>query len=245
MAISFLRVSAVVAAASIAQNAHSQLYNNLATYQGAVYNLSPGVQAGNEIVLSGSAASDEITGFDIALGFSAGTSGLSALTGNESIDLAFYANHGPGTAPSTTYLDPTSPALLDTGVLSLGDTAAFGTGGFYGAVFPIDGFSHDVVPKDFTWTITISGLAAGETGGLALYSPVVAGEGNNYGDAWVGGPGSWELLTASPGNPPLEFGAEVFGTAVVPDSSSLSFAVLAIGAGFGLVKRSIRRQLSA
>ncbi len=96
---SFLHALAVGVAALLAQNAQSQsvVYNNTSGYNG---NLTfNNAEAGNEVVLAGSAASYYVTQFQVQFDLvNSGDSPLSGTpTGNEEVEVNFYKNDG---APS-------------------------------------------------------------------------------------------------------------------------------------------------
>ena len=95
-----------------------------------------------------------------------------------------------------------------------------------------------VVPQDFTWTVTFGNIPAGEAAGLALYSPPTVGE--NFDDAWVNTGTSenpnWSLDVSDPGNPGLQFGAEI---QTVPEPSTTALCL--IGAGVFMAARLRRR----
>jgi len=235
MAKSLLRASAISAAAFIAQNAFSQvLYNNSTTYNG---DYIVNGETGNEVVLAGSASSDVISGITLQYDLLNADGGMGGTPNpTDSVDVRFYANTG---AIVDGYASPAATPLYDSGAILL---SALGVTAYTEGATLIDTGLNVTVPQDFTWTLTFGGLG-GDEGSLGLFSSPSVG--SNYGDAWVNSGDGWALVVAGDPPPALEFGAEITGTAVVPDSSSLSFSVLAIGAGFGLVKRSIRRQHSA
>jgi hypothetical protein len=225
------QMTAVGALASLAQNAQSQVI-----YQNDTVNLnhnySPG-QAGNEVVLAGSAASDLITAFSLQFDV-VGPAGGSP---NGNAVLNFYENNGPlvsGAASPGTLLYSTAPFSLST-------LTSFTTGAILNYTAADFGGTGVVVPKDFTWTVSFTGLTGGDTAGLSEFGPH-ATVGANFGDAWENTSGSWNLLVASKGFEPLTFGAVIDGTPIstVPDSSSLPLSALAVLAGFGWMKRSQR-----
>jgi len=216
------QLAAAGALAVLAQNAQSSiLYNNTSGNQGVNFNYSG--QAGNEVVLAGSATHDLVTG----LSFQYDLSG----TGTASADMVLnlWANNGPlvsGYPSPGTLLYSTTPFALTS--FTTGSTISYGPADFGG--------TGVVVPKDFTWTVSFTGLTAGEAAGLSLYSPPTVGA--NFGDAWMNSGSGWGLNVAVTGAP-LEFGAEITGNAV-PDSSSLPISALAVMAGFAWMKRSLR-----
>jgi hypothetical protein len=209
------------ALAFLAQAAHSQvLYQNTSANQGENFNYSG--EAGNEVILAGSAASDLITGFEFQFDYAG-----SSASPDATADLTFYENNGGKVAG---YASPGteiwSSGAFPIGGYTAGSLADFDKADLGGGV---------LVPKIFTWTVTFSGLQQGESAGLAVYGAPTVGK--TYGDAWLND--GWELKVANTG-PALEFGAEIQGFSV-PDSSSLSIAVISVLAGFAWMKRKKRR----
>ena len=82
------------------------------------------------------------------------------------------------------------------------------------------------MPRNFTWTVTFSGLSPDETAGLALYQ--VATVGTNYGAVWVDDGTNWQFLTAEVGVPSPNFGALAFGAPVPPLQFSVQDGALAL-----------------
>jgi hypothetical protein len=232
-----IRLSAMTAAAGalivFAQNAHSQwvftgnAYQNSTTSLNANYNFANGpgtTEAGNEVVLAGSATSDFISSFAFQydLGGPGSTAGVTA-------DLKFYANNGTPTASTAGY-PPPGKVLFDSGPFSLGGPTTGQTANFYQADL---GGGVDV-PQDFTWTVTFTGLLANQYAGLALYGPATVG--GNYGDAWENLTGSWDLINSVGPDAPT-FGAVIN----VPDSSCLPFSVGMVILALGWMKRFARK----
>jgi hypothetical protein len=228
------RMATLGALVVLAHNAQSQLIATGNLYQDA----APGFQfenynngnntEGNQIVLAGSAASDLVTSFSFQYDY-AGSSLIPAATA----DVFFYENNGPDFG-ATTYAEPDTQ-IWTSGSFSLGGYTTGATMNFYAP--DINGGAGVVVPQDFTWVVAFSGLQNGENAGLALYSPATVGA--NFNDAWVNDGSGWDLVTATPGDPALDFGAVFNGT--VPDSSCLPVSVLSVLAGFGWMKRFQRR----
>jgi hypothetical protein len=241
-------MAAVGACSVLAYTAQSQtnnLYNDTTGNQGVNYNYTG--QAGNEVVLAGSATSDLITYF----AFQFDLAGSAPAPAGAAINVTFYQNNGynvptgPGGYPSpSSVLFSQSYSIAGLGITSASQLQLDQT----------DLGGGVTVPQDFTWTVSFTGLG-GDTAGLALYNPPTTG--TNYGDAWYNPdssdtPGStWQLQasytdtgTTPPTTYPMEFGAE-FGSSVttVPDSSCLPVSVLAVMAGFGWMKRFQRRKV--
>jgi len=209
----FAQALAVGAVAVLTQSAQSQttLYDNTATYSGANFNYGVAgstVSAGNEVVLNGTATSYAISQFQVQYDFTG--SGTAAAV----VDASFYANTG---APFNGYATPAASTLWDAGNFTL---SAFTTGAGNTLTYTVP---NTVVPKDFTWVVTFSGLAAGQAAGLSLYGPAATGQ--NYHDAWINSGTGWSLVQASGSNPAMEFGAKITGTAV-PEPSIIAMGVM-------------------
>jgi hypothetical protein len=212
----FIHVLSVGAVALLCQNAQSQYlaYEDTATYSGNNFNFDQGaggaVEAGNEIVLAGSATSDWITQFQVQIDFT-GTG-----TPIGSVDLSFYQNNGaiyPSGAGANGYASP-GTLLYDAGATAL---TAFTTGGGETLTYTVPSV---LVPKDFTYIVTFNGLTATETAGLSIYGAAQIGD--NYHDAWVNTGSGYVLQTATGTEPALEFGA----TASVPEPSTIALGVM-------------------
>lgn len=238
------------ALAVVAQNAHGQiLYNDTTTQVSSpeTYFNQNNAQLGNEIVLTGAASQDTVTGFKTAFDF---FGDAAIATGGVTADVKFYANTGPNV--------PTGPGGYPSPSTVLFDSGAFSLGGYTGtSASPSDqsiNFSAaqlatgntvnltGPVPKDFTWTVTFSGLSGDQSAGLLEFAPPTVG--TNFGDAWYNNGTGWQLKTPAVGGTPIQFYAEVFGTAAasgVPDASCLPVSALAVAAGLGCMKRFGRK----
>lgn len=218
----FAQALAVGAVAVLSQSAQSQttLYDNTSTYSGDAFNYSTvggTVSAGNEVVLNGTFPSYAISTFQVQYDFTG--SGTAAAI----VDASFYANTGTA---FNGYPGPAATSLWDAGNFTL---TSFTTGAGNTLTYTVPG---TVVPKDFTWVVTFSGLAAGQSAGLSLYGPAATGQ--NYHDAWINSGTGWSLVQASGSNPALEFGAKLTGTGV-PEPSTIAMGVM--GACAFLVRR--------
>src|ERR1022692_1290357 len=115
-----LPCSLVIGAVALtAQNAQSQLYDNgtASTYNGNFnYNNS---QAGNEIILAGSATSEFVSGFTVQFDLvsNVGDPLAGSLAGTEQVDLRFYKNDGAPVLPSGA--NAPGSLLYDSGFFSL------------------------------------------------------------------------------------------------------------------------------
>ena len=104
------------------------------------------------------------------------------------------------------------------------------------AVDIFNGFNHiDIsalsiqLPDSVTWTVQFSGLSAGETAGLPLYSPPTVGATlaggviGSYDDFWQNSAGTWSLFRFPNGQPEGNFSAKF---SAVPEASTFAYAAL-------------------
>jgi hypothetical protein len=150
----------------------SIVYDNSATSLERYYPLANNVPVGDEIFLAGT---DRIvTDFRFELYLSP------AASGDESLTLFFHQNDGlpPGDSPRKapgTVLYQSDPVSLQLGYQTI-----------------VASGMNVGVPDNFTWSVVVNGLQAGEEAGLVLYSPPTVG--SSYIDLWQQTGGSWELL---------------------------------------------------
>jgi hypothetical protein len=139
-------------------------------------------------------------------------------SGNEEARVRFYKNDGPN-SPS----GPAEPGtlLFDSGLFSIIPTNR--------ATLHFTGLSV-LVPDSFTWTVQFSGIAAGESAGVDVYSPPTVGF--NYDDYWDNTGSGWQLRT---NGVPLNFAARI---EAVPEPSSV--ALIAV-CGLATVVWTLRR----
>jgi hypothetical protein len=225
---------AVGVAAFLAQDARSQstLYDNATTTQMGNFNYG-NAEYGNEVVLAGG-PNDNITTFEVQLDLlnsSDGTAGTPA--GGENVTVNFYNMTGgaSSTPASVFYSFSSSLASLGLSSFTQGSTLTLNP--------------NVIVPQDFTWTVTFSGIPGTETAGLGIFNGTPNGSGtpipnvgNNYNDAWLNTGGTWSTHQTSPNvnSPGLQFGALIQGTPTnVPEPSTIALGV--IGACAFLARR--------
>jgi hypothetical protein len=190
----------VGAIALLAQGAHGQsvIYNDTTNFQGD-FSYGTNLQVGNEIILASPFDNYLITSF----GFQFFFTGTGSPSGSETADLRIYLNNA---APVDGYASP-GALLYDSGAFSLGSYTTGSVATFNQAT--LNG-GIGVPPYGVTWTVSFAGLTAGESAGLALFSPATVGE--NYDDAWINTNGTtWQLEVSTNGNPPDDFGAIAYG----------------------------------
>jgi len=161
---------------------------------------------------------------------------------NVQADVRLYVNNGPQTngynAPGTKFYDSglftldnpwsVSGTNSATEVFNLSDLQSVPVGGL--ALNP-----NFVLPSNFTFTVTFSGMQGADTVALPVFNPPQVGF--NAGDYWYDVSGNWELLTNSIGN--IAFGAQFLGTA--PEPSVLCLGALGAAAVAVMARRRQRR----
>jgi len=186
----------------------SIVYDNSATDLNRTYFAGNGVEFGDEIILGGT----ERTVVDFKLEYFLSSNA----SGNETLQLMLRANDGPpitfpapggGTiqVPTPGRLLYTSPVLSMQPGVQTAEASAFSVN----------------VPDSLTWTVKISGLEAGETGGLRLYDPPTVG--SSFRDFWRNDSGAWNTYLLDNGNTPANFAARV---EAVPEPSTCLAGVL-------------------
>jgi len=162
--------------------------------------------------------------------------------GSVQADVRFYENNGTPTngfnTPGTLFYDsglfsiptPYSISLTNTATLNFDlSDLQFPPGGS-----PLD--PNFILPTNFTFTVTFSGLAGGDQVGLSIYEPPTVG--TNYGDYWFDSSGTWELLTNTV---PVAFGAQFNGSIEpTPEPSVICLGVLG---GTALMAMARRRRV--
>jgi hypothetical protein len=154
-----------------------------------------------------------------------------SFAGSVQVDVKFYLNDG---APFHGYNTP-GTVLYDTGFFAINPTPRSTFVYTPGDGLPIGGLN--LPSTDLTWTVQFSGMAAGDTVGVDLYSPPQVGsEVGDFGDYWQYN-GGWTLLTNSVG--PIDIGAYMVAT--VPEPSSMTLSLLG-GVGMLMAMRWFRRK---
>jgi hypothetical protein len=182
------------------------IYDSYPTYNGTSFSVQNGQQIGNEITLS--SANVIMTGFN----FEYYTSPTLASTAG--VELRFYTGN-----PSTGSL------FYDSGIFSP-ITAAPGagppaspTGGadvIYGAA---DFGAGILLPTDFTFTLTFTGLASTNTLNILLANPPSGQIGSTTSNYWFSTGSGFTLLSAS-GAPSGDIGVQLTGSLKTPDASA-------------------------
>ena len=212
------------------------LYQNTAFTTGQVMNLPNNAQIGEQIWL-GPHAGYNLTNFSFEY-----YSPVSTYTGPVQADVRLYMNDG---APTNGYNTP-GPLFYDRGTFNLTDPWQVSGNNTNTAtlVFQLSDLLSGnamnlnqslVLPTNFTFTVTISGMQGADAVGLPLFDPPQVG--TNAGDYWYDVSGNWELLTNSIG--PIAFGAQFQGT--IPEPSVLGLGALGAAALAVMARRRQRR----
>jgi len=166
--------------------------------------------------------------------------------GTVTADVQFRLNNGTPpfngyATPGTLFYDSGSlafpnPITYNGNSLSNTLTAIYDLPDLQSGTLPLD--PNFVLPSNFTFTVTFSGLTGSESVGLPIFEPPTFG--TNYGDYWYDLSGSWELLTNSLG--PVGFAAEFNGsTTPTPEPTVLCLGALAAAALTVMARRRQRR----
>jgi hypothetical protein len=217
------------------------LYQNNTTGTGDVFYFGNGQQAGQEIWL-GTTVPEYLTNFSFEY-----YSPNPIWSGTVTADVKFYENNG---SPTNGYNSP-STLFYDSGPVDFPNPATFNGNSLSNTLiaiyelsdlqYPPGGVVLDpnfVLPTNFTFTITFSGLTGGETVGLPIFEPTTVG--TNYGDYWYDASGNWELLTNSAF--PVPFNAEFNGSVTsTPEPTVLCLGALGVAALTVMARRRQRR----
>ena len=163
-------------------------------------------------------------------------------TGPVQADVRLYMNNGPTTngysSPGTLFYDSGNFSLTDPWQVSGTNTATL--------VFQMSDLTNGntfnlsptfVLPTNFTFSVTISGLQGADAVGLPIFGSV-AQVGTNSGDYWYDVSGNWELLTNAIG--PIAFGAQFLGTPT-PEPTVLCLGAVGAVALAAMARRRQRR----
>lgn len=235
ISIRFLGAFLILAAVLCAQGQTSVvIYDNSSTLytppgflNGVVLSLTNGDTVGNTITFDPSTSQ-----FRNVVGFSFqfyATNALGSFAGTPQLDFKLYANDGPLVngvpSPNSLLYDSTLFTLLfppiNTGTINF-TTADFGSGGVF-------------VPGTLTWSVSVSGLGAGDQFGLVAFDPPTVGYDANY--YWQYN-GAWNTYTNSVSGA-NNFGAQVEAT---PEPSTVSLGILGGLAVLAAIKRRQRKQ---
>jgi hypothetical protein len=182
------------------------VYDNSLTDLNRTYGTN-GVEFGDEVTLAPDTTDRLVNDFKFEYYLSGNANG------NEQLQLVLHANDGPLvsrtvngttiTAASPGTVLYTSPFLqLSTG-FQTAEASQFET----------------LVPDTFTWTVTFTGIDAGEIAGLRIYDPPTIG--SSFADFWQKSNGTWNTYLL---DVPANFAARV---SAVPEPTTIAYALLA------------------
>ena len=216
------------------------LYQNTSTYLGYGLDFPNGQQIGEQIWLAPSLPAEYLTNFSFVY------SSPNNVAWGVTADVRFYENNGILTngysTPGTLFYDSGSVPFVNPLNFTTGATNSL-TANFWltDLQSPLTGGTaldpSFILPTNFTFTITFSGLTEGETVGLPVFDPPSVG--TNYADYWYDLSGSWQLLTNDSGAQ-IAFGAE-FNGSPTPTPEPTVLALGAFGAAM-LTVMARRRQ---
>ena len=228
-----MAVVAVIILAGSAAVRGATLYQNTAFTTGQVLNLPKDAQIGEQIWL-GTSAPMYLTNFSFEY-----YSPFSTYSGPVQADVRLYMNNG---APTNGYNTP-GTLFYDSGNFNLQNPWSQGTNTATMVFQLSDLLSGNalnlnqslVLPSNFTFSMTVSGLQGADAVGLPIFDPPQVG--TNAGDYWYDVSGNWELLTNSIGQ--IAFGAQFQGT--IPEPSVLGLGALGAAALAVMARRRQRR----
>jgi hypothetical protein len=176
----------------------TDIYDTFPTYNGNFFTVTNGQQVGNEVTLNSSKITMSEFSFEYVTS--------STLTGSVGVDLQLYSGA------------PTGSPIYNSGSFSPLPAAPTGTNVNYlaGLDFPL----NFLLPTNFTFILTFSGLAAGDVVDLLLANPPTGQPGSTTSNYWYnynGGPGL--TLTTIPGVS-ADIGVDITGTIKTPDATA-------------------------
>ena len=211
------------------------LYQNTASTAGQILNFLNGQQIGQQIWLGTGTVPMNLTNFSFEY-----YSPFISFSGPVQADVRLYMNNGPTTngyrTPGTIFYDSGNFSLQNPWSVAGTNSATM--------VFQLSDLLSGnavnlnpsfVLPSNFTFTVTFSGMQGADSVGLPLFNPPQVGA--NAGDYWYNNSGNWELLTNSIG--PIAFGAQFSGT--IPEPSVLGLGALGAAALAVMARRRQRR----
>ena len=211
------------------------LYQDTASALGQVMNIANNGQFGQQVWL-GTLEPEYLTNFSFEY-----YSPLASYSGSVQMDVRLYQNNGtpfngyasPGTifydSGNFTLTDPWSVSGTNTAtvVFQLSDLLAGNT---------VNLNPSFVLPTNFTFTVSVSGMQGADQVGLPIFGPPSVG--TNSADYWYNVSGNWQLLTNSQFN--VSFGAQFLGTPT-PEPSVICLGAMGAAALTIMVRRRQRR----
>jgi len=218
-----LAIGAVLAALTLPASA-STIFDNTSNDLNTRFN--PGTfEVGDQIIFGGTDRFLTDFGFEY-FGLNGG-SASNPFAGTVAVQVTLYNQNGPtvqGVTSPGTILYQSTPFNISTTERA---TLLFGPSDF-GSLGGV------TVPNEITWSVKFTGLGAGDTAGVDLYSLPTIGQ--DYPDYWQNDGTGWTLMTNSV---PVDF-ASRFQATVVPEPTTMSLSV--IGLGLLVATRMFRRK---
>lgn len=232
----FLKAMAAGAGIILASSAGVRgtvLYEDILFNTGQVMNLANGQQIGDQIWLGTGTTPMYLTNFSFQY-----YSPLPSYTGPVQADVILYLNNG---TPTNGYSTPGSPFFVS-GFFNLPNPWSLpGATNSATVVFQLSDLlsgnafnlsPNFILPSNFTFSVTITGLQGADAVGLPIFNPPSVGF--NAGDYWYDASGNWELLTNSIG--PIAFGAQFLGTPI-PEPSVICLGAMGLVALTAMARR--------
>jgi len=193
--------------------AQNTIYYNAGNYNGGALQMVNGLEVGNEIT---------VTPANVGLMNSFGIEYYAPTldnAGDIGIEVNFYTNNNPNASPGTLFYS-TGWYYGLVSASPIGQTITYNTTDFENPTLGGQRWSPpNLIPGDWTFTVTFTNLDAGDTVELPLANNS-SGTVTSYGDYWVNNNGSWELLTNSV---PANFLVDITAT---PEPTSCALAVM-------------------
>lgn len=197
------------------------IYDNTSTDSGFFLGATNGQQIGDQITM-GSSSALFVTNFSFEY-----YSPNSVFSGTVQADVSFYYNTAPNISG---YLAPGATPFFDTGFFGISAPNSIFPG-TNSAILSFD-LPNVLVPTNFTFVVSFTGLAGGDIVGVELFNPITVGQ--NTPDYWyLNNGGTWTLMTNNA--TPVNFGAQITGT--VPEPGVISLSILGGAALLAAVRR--------
>lgn len=210
--------------------AATDLYDTYPSYNGGALTVTNGVQLGNQLAFG-----DTFTITNLSFEYYTPSASFGSVVG---IGLDIYANNG---ATTNGYAEPGT--LLYTNFFNNGTglpAGGPGTNGFNTVNYTASDFGVLLLPSNFTFTVTFSGLTGTNIVEDPLANSPTNQYGNSFGDYWLNSGGSWDLYTNSV---PAALVVDIGGT-LTPTPEPSSLYIGAVGGALmllmGLRRRAIK-----
>jgi hypothetical protein len=212
------------------------LYQDTTHPTGQVLNFPNNQEIGQEIWLGTGTTPMYLTNFSFEY-----YSPFISYSGPVQADVRLYVNNG---APTNGYNTP-GTLFYNSGLFNLTDPWQVSGTNSATLIFQLSDLQSGnalnlapnfVLPSNFTFSVTFSGMQGADSVGLPIFNPPSIGF--NAGDYWYDVSGNWELLTNSIGS--IAFGAQFLGTPT-PEPSVICLGALGAAALTVMSRRRQRR----